>query len=777
MSFQMRTVDPTIIFLIVAGILYFLIVGAVLMRRTLREWVVGLLVLYTAVSFLWTLGQVFLRLGWLAFPTADVLARVPLYGIPLLSLLFLHLSRSFLRLEGAGLGWWTLGAAWIVAVVVLSENLLALPEVLWISNGWVIHRQGLDFCVLVFGWGVFMGGATLLTARAYRRTQRPLHRNRITYWSLALAFTVAGAALLLAGQELFSSGFYLLGTLSAAYVVLTYRLPDVRQMARRTMSYLIITLLTVAIYTAGFLVTQYAFQTVPGYSPVLAGAAMALVLAILFDPLLSLVQRLVNRLISGTGYDPSRTLREYSASISNILDLQRLATVAVNLISKAMKIRRGALFVVHYEKGESGEDGNSYFHLRSVTGMGEDLPSGVLSADSPVADYLRQEHHPLTQYDIDLLPRFQAISAAERIWLASLNMDVYVPIYAKGEWIGLLALGPKASGDRYFDDDLMLLSTLADQTAVALENARLFDDLKIRTAEIERLNRELATANRELARLDQAKSDFINIASHELRTPLSQVLGYNDILDEMIKDGSPISGSALQLTEGVRKAVQRLREIVNTMFDISQIDTETLVLELFPASVALIVSAAVNTWAAALEERKQTLTVEGLANLPTIFADSKRLEQAFSHLVQNAIKFTPDGGYIRITGRLMGEEMPPQDQAIEVGVADNGIGIAPDDLEYVFEKFYRAGDVMLHSTGRTKFKGAGPGLGLTIARGVVEAHGGRIWAESPGCDEETCPGSEFHVVLPVQPRHLESASSEAFIAAVRATTDQASSTV
>jgi signal transduction histidine kinase len=143
-----------------------------------------------------------------------------------------------------------------------------------------------------------------------------------------------------------------------------------------------------------------------------------------------------------------------------------------------------------------------------------------------------------------------------------------------------------------------------------------------------------------------------------------------------------------------------------------------------------------------------------------------------SHLIQNAIKYTPDEGQIRITGRLLGEGMLPQDQTIEIIVADTGIGIAPHDLERVFEKFYRAGDVMLHSTGKTKFRGAGPGLGLTIARGIVEAHGGRIWAESPGYDEETCPGSQFHVVLPVQPRLLEAESSAALIASVSADNDQ-----
>jgi signal transduction histidine kinase len=769
---MMETADPTIIFLALVGVLYLFIVGVMLKGlkgRGFQRKAVGLLFFYVVISLLWTLGQTVPRLGWLVFLADDVLARVLLYGLLFLSLLFFHLSRSFLRLEGTDRGWWALGVAWIAAVVILSENLLALPEVLQVGNGRFIQHREVSFGALVSGWGIFMGGATFLTARAYRRTQQPLHRNRITYWSLALGFTIVGAALFFAGREPLGSGPHLLGALIAAYAMMTYSLPDVRQMARRTASYLVITLLSVVMYTAGFLLAQYLFQSVPGYSPLLAGATMALVLAILFDPLLGLVQRLVNRLISRTRYDPGHTLREYSMSISNILDLKRLAIVAVGLIGEAMRIRRGALFVVHYEGGQNGgEDGNGCFRLRGVVGMGEEMPPGVLSFESPVADYLRLKQRPLTQYDIDLLPCFQEISPAERAWLDSLDMDVYVPIYTKGEWIGLLALGPKVSGDRYFDDDLILLSTLADQTAVALENARLFDDLKIRSAEIERLNKELTAANRELARLDKAKSDFIDIASHELRTPLTQVYGYSEILGAMVEEGSLTPEAGLQLTQGVGTAVQRLEEIVDIMFDVSQIDTDTLVLAPSLVSVASIVNMAVDVWATALEERNQRLTVEGLEGLPPIIADGGRLKQVFSHLIQNAIKYTPDGGQIRITGHLLDERTSPRDQSVEVVVADTGIGIPADDLDRIFEKFYRVGDVLSHSTGKTKFQGAGPGLGLAVARGIVEAHGGRIWAESRGCEKGIYLGSEFHVVLLVQPRCLESAGLETFIAAVRA---------
>jgi len=806
----LNTVSPTLISLILTGVLYLPIAGVILKRRGLQEWATHLLVLYVGTSSLWTLGQVFLRPDGLATPAQDVPARVWLYGLLLLAWLFLHLTRSFLRFAGAGWGWWALGAAWIAAAIVLNENWLGLPEIWWAGGhvpptgveglpatsagvgGLLAWHWSLAFGVAIAGWGAFIGGATVLTVRAYHQAQQPLHRNRIKYWAVALGLTASGAALtlLLAGQTPIGSGFHLLGTLCATYAMLTYRQPDVRQVARRTASFLIVTLLTVAIYTASFLAMQAIFQSVSGYSPLLAGVTVALVLAVVFAPLLRLVQRLVDRVVSGTHYDPGRTLHEYSTHISNILDLERLATVALDLIRETMQIHHGTLFVVHEEPGQHDPQGlperflapplgskYSYFRLRDATGTGKDSPAGVLSATSPVADYLRQERRPLTQYDVDLLPRFRENSPAEQGWLASLGADVYVPIYAKGEWIGLLALGPKTCGDRYFDEDLALLSTLADQTAVALENARLFDDLKGRNVENEQLNQELAAANRELARLDQAKSNFIDIASHELRTPLTQICGYNEILGEMVEEGSLTPDTALQMAQGIHKGAQRLQEIVDLMFDVSQLDTETLILSLAQTQISRIVHGAAESWARALKERRQTLAVEGLESLPAITGDDKRLVQVFSHLVQNAIKYTPDGGHIRITGRLLNGATDPREQAVEIVVADTGIGIAPDDLGRIFDRFYRAGDVMSHSTGKTKFKGAGPGLGLTIARGIVEAHGGRIWAESLGYDEQTRPGSQFHVVLPVQPRRLDPAGLEAFIAAAKANTEQINVTV
>jgi signal transduction histidine kinase len=153
-----------------------------------------------------------------------------------------------------------------------------------------------------------------------------------------------------------------------------------------------------------------------------------------------------------------------------------------------------------------------------------------------------------------------------------------------------------------------------------------------------------------------------------------------------------------------------------------------------------------NVFGSALEERKISLTITGLADLPVICADKDLLYKVFYHVIGNAIKYTPDGGMVIVSGRLMQDV--PKDE-VEIAVRDTGIGIDQENQELVFEKFYQTGEVLLHSSGKTKFKGGGPGLGLAIARGIVNAHHGRIWLESPGYNEATNPGTTVFVRVPV----------------------------
>jgi len=258
---------------------------------------------------------------------------------------------------------------------------------------------------------------------------------------------------------------------------------------------------------------------------------------------------------------------------------------------------------------------------------------------------------------------------------------------------------------------------------------------------------ELSRANREWARLDQAKTDFISIAAHELKTPLAVVMGYVKILDDEQRD-QILAQEAETIFKGIISGAERLEVIINNLLDISALETETMVLSRSRVAVGSLVKTVVEQAAAEAKGRRHQFAVEIVGQLPEIICDVQRLHQVLAHLVNNAIKYTPDGGQIRVKAGLEeGERV--EDRSIKIEIRDTGIGISPEDREHIFDKFYRAGETSLHSSGRLKFKGAGPGLGLSIAKGIIEVLKGEIWVESPGYDEVNCPGSVFHIRLPM----------------------------
>jgi len=258
-----------------------------------------------------------------------------------------------------------------------------------------------------------------------------------------------------------------------------------------------------------------------------------------------------------------------------------------------------------------------------------------------------------------------------------------------------------------------------------------------------RISRELEKTKQALKRLEGNRSDFISVAAHELKTPLTLIEGYLAMLREQIPDaeGDPQTRVLLQ---GVQKGTRRLQEIIDDMIDVAMIENRLLALNFQPVWIDRLIEMVIHEMSPALQERQQTLELipfEGMHEM--IFGDSERLYQALRNVVSNAIKYTPDEGRITLSGRLL-------PGFIEVTIQDTGIGINPEDHAWVFEKFGRLGETSLHSSGKTKFKGGGPGLGLPITKGIIEAHGGAIWIESEGRDEIRCPGTTFHILLPLR---------------------------
>ena len=265
--------------------------------------------------------------------------------------------------------------------------------------------------------------------------------------------------------------------------------------------------------------------------------------------------------------------------------------------------------------------------------------------------------------------------------------------------------------------------------------ARLETEARIREIEA-----ELGLARAELERLDQSKSDFIAVAAHELKTPLTLIEGYSQLLAvELPGDQYP---RVQVLLGGLGNGTRRLKQIIEDMIDVSLIDNNLLALHYSPVNLSELVEHLRAEVEATAHQRRLSLSVEPVEPGLTTYVDVHRLRQVLIHILENAVKFTPDGGSITIRSRRL-------PGFVEIAVADTGIGIAPENQQRIFEKFASLGDVSLHSSGKTKFKGGGPGLGLPIARGLVAAHGGTLWVESPGYDEVACPGTTVHIMLPL----------------------------
>ena len=258
---------------------------------------------------------------------------------------------------------------------------------------------------------------------------------------------------------------------------------------------------------------------------------------------------------------------------------------------------------------------------------------------------------------------------------------------------------------------------------------------------------DLQKTNKILRQLDRNKLDFIQVAAHELRTPLTVLKGYVDVLSSFpqVKDNEALN----KVLEGISKGSDRMHEVVNTMLDVTRIDTETLETAVAPIPLNRVVDALVDNFRKDAEERNINLVTNHEGRIPHIHANPGLLQKALQNLILNAIKYTPDGGQITVSTRPV--EMDAGNPGAEIAVKDTGIGLDPEHHELIFDKFYQVGDVALHSSGKTTFKGGGPGLGLALVRGVARAHGGKVWVESPGHDEVNFPGSTFYLQVPVNP--------------------------
>lgn len=275
---------------------------------------------------------------------------------------------------------------------------------------------------------------------------------------------------------------------------------------------------------------------------------------------------------------------------------------------------------------------------------------------------------------------------------------------------------------------------------------------------LEQKIQELTRANETLARADTMKSRFISLAAHELRTPLAAVHGYLSLLTSTnSKFVATADENTLEIMDGIVTGIDRLRGLVQDMLDVTRIEAGTLQLNHSPVHLSYIFEKIRKDFTNVVARRKQTLKIADASHVPVMWVDGERIIQILRNLVSNAVKYTPDSGTVELTVEFVDAAGQKPDapepvfpyRFVKITVSDTGVGIPQEQQEHIFDSFHEVRDIELHSTSRSDFMGGGAGLGLPIARGVAEAHGGSLWVESEGYDPERCPGSKFHLILPV----------------------------
>ena len=406
--------------------------------------------------------------------------------------------------------------------------------------------------------------------------------------------------------------------------------------------------------------------------------------------------------------DELRALGEISQAVSSSLDLDEVLTTIVTRAVQLSGTEGGSIFEFDQATG--------LFHLRTCFGTEPELVTALratrIHLDETFLGRAAASGEPQSAPDLSLDASDPHIE-----WLARAGWRsmLVVPLRWEQEIIGALVVRRRVPG-AFSAGTAELLETLANQSAVAIHNARVFRQLEDKSHQLEVAGRH--------------KSEFLASMSHELRTPLNAVIGFSDVL--LARMFGEVNERQDEYLRDIRDSGRHLLELINEILDLSKVEAGKM--ELDPAQLKLV--PILEHGLAMVRERAErtgiSLALRTEPDVDTVWADELKLKQVVLNLLTNAVKFTEAGGSVTVTARENGD-------VAEVTVRDTGIGIADDDRERIFEAFQRGGRGVRTTT-------EGTGLGLTLSKRIVELHGGRLWIESVLGE-----GSLFGFSLPLAP--------------------------
>lgn len=505
----------------------------------------------------------------------------------------------------------------------------------------------------------------------------------------------------------------------SAYIIIAHRFMDIKVVMRKYSVYLS-SLFSIIIFV--FVLRYFTVLILDDFS-MMADFFILLFCLVAYPVVTKYYYQFSNKYFFSSLYDSKEVIAKLNEGLRTTLDINRIFEHIYHVSRDAFHFKAFGVLRFVENKGHFAVGYNKGFKINPRVKFPKNLElyKKYFVNDEPIVikGFPKEKFNKKTQNLIEVCDKYE--------------VNVIIPFRVKDKTIAIMIVGAKESGEGYDDNDLQMLKIIASQSSISIENALLYKEtlgfnIKLKE-EVANATKDLRSANKKLLKLDEAKSEFISIASHQLRTPLTVIKGYIS----MMLEGSfgKLDKIGEESLKKVYESNERLINLVENLLNISRIESGRLQFVYNKMGLNFIVDSVIEE----LEEnaKKKDLKLvykKPKKDLSEFMMDSEKIRQVVMNLIDNAIKYTAKGDIVIKIGEAKGK--------VSFSVSDNGIGISSQDIKNLFKKFSRG-------TGTSLVHTEGTGLGLYVAKQMVEAHGGKIWAESKG----EGAGSEFCFELPI----------------------------
>jgi signal transduction histidine kinase len=523
------------------------------------------------------------------------------------------------------------------------------------------------------------------------------------------------------------------------YAILKYRLMDIRIVVKKTIVYF---LSAGFVYGMFYLVTwiyNKSFGGIYNKGAYVLGLIVAPLFVVLFVWVSNKIKIIANKYLFFSLYSHQETIAKLTDELTNSIDLDKIVDSIVNSIKQSMQLDRAGVLLINQDEGAIK------YKIAKVIGFNES--NGIsLVQDNFLTQHLEKTQKPLVRDELQMVARdLGGPIERQKFFQLSENMkhieaSLCLPMVISNKLIGIIVLGSKISGDAYTKEDLDLLATLSKQAAIAVDNARLYREVQDfnrtlqqkvdeQTKDIKQAYEIEKQAHEELKKVDESKTSFMMVTQHHLRTPLSVNMGYLDLL--MKGTYGRIPKKAIEIIQKTIDSTQKEIRMVNEMLSVSQFQMgKGGVMLRDRVSLSEILMEIVSDLKLEADKKGIYLNLETADEIPEIPSDKNQLKMALENIVDNAIKYTDKGG-VAIKVKTGGKKL-------KIEIKDTGVGITPENQKNLFDKAFQ------RSKEAWSANATGKGIGLYLSSKIIEAHKGKIWAESEGEGK----GTTFYIELP-----------------------------